>query len=355
MSSLDLRSDLRKVRILQAIVTDYVLTSKPVGSERLIDVYNLGVKSATVRNEMAELSEMGYLLQPHTSAGRIPTDRGYRYYVDELMDTQDTLSSEEVRNAALKQQEAQTEIEEILMQTCRTLSRLTFYPSIATDPTTDSTAVRHVYLTEASPRHLLMVVLLSTGRVEHRLVEIETTPGDSTLVQLSNYLNSLVDNRELDEVGRLAPACEPYELPNELAAHAGMLSRLIRVLALTAQSLLERRVYLEGTNHILRQPEFQDVQRLENLLNALEERGQIYHLLSQSLRGCYSTILIGGEITYTSMHDCSVVTTTYHIGTRIAGYLGVVGPTRMHYERAVAAVGLMAQNLSAVLTNLCLA
>lgn len=342
--------DLRKVRILQAIVNDYVLTTKPVGSERLIEVYSLGVKSATVRNEMADLAEMGYLLQPHTSAGRIPTDRGYRYYVDELMDTRGLLSDEEVRGADLQSTQNNHEIADILMQTCRILSRLTSYPSLATDPSTATTLLRRVYLTQASPRHLLLVALLSTGHVEHRLVEVENAPDDTTLLRLTNYLNSLVENRELEEVGRLTA----HETPGELAAYAVPLAKTIKVLAQTAQSLLERRVFMEGTSHFLRQPEFQDVQRLENLLNALEERGQIYQVLSRSLRGC-ATIIIGAENAYIPMQECSVVTTPYHIGTRTAGYLGVVGPTRMQYERAVAAVSLMAQNLSTVLTNICIA
>ena len=344
--------DSRKVRILQAIVNDYVLTTKPVGSERLIEVYTLGVKSATVRNEMADLAEMGYLLQPHTSAGRIPTDRGYRYYVDELMDTGASLSPDDLRDVELHTQQAQSEIENILLQTCRVLSRLTSYPSIATDPSMETTTVRRVYLTEASPRHLLLIALLSTGHVEHRLIEVESVPADSALLQLSNYVHSLAENRELEEVGRLVLL---QNIPNELAPYVVTLTKITRTLAQTAQSLLERRVFLEGTSQFLRQPEFQDVQRLENLLNALEQRGQIYQVLSQSLRGCYATIIIGAENGYAPMQECSVITTPYHIGTRAAGYLGVVGPTRMQYERAAAAVNLMAQNLSTVLTNLCLA
>ena len=341
--------DFRKVRILQAIVNDYVLTTRPVGSERLIEVYNLGVKSATVRNEMADLAEMGYLLQPHTSAGRIPTDQGYRYYVDELMDTQVGLSEEEVRST---QVQAQSEIETILLQTCRMLSRLTSYPSLATDPSTASTTLRRVYLTEASPRHVLLVALLSTGHVEHRLIEVEIPVQDSALLQMSNYVNALVENRELEDIGRRLAS---QDLPGELLAYAAAVAKITKILAHTAQSLLERRVFMEGTSHFLRQPEFQDVQRLENLLNALEQSGQIYQVLSHSLRGCSATIIIGAENDYAPMQECSVVTTPYHIGTRTAGYLGVVGPTRMQYERAAAAVNLMAQNLSTVLTNLYLA
>src|SRR5882724_13456348 len=178
--------DTRKILILQAIVNDYVITTKPVGSERLIEVYHLGCKSATVRNEMAEMSEMGYLLQPHTSAGRIPSDRGYRYYVDQLMNPPAALSTEEAQQACSRYQQTQNEIEDILQQTCRILSEMTSYTSVATDPSTSTTTIRRVYLTGASPRHALLVVLLSTGHVEHRLVEIEAAPPDRVLALLSN-------------------------------------------------------------------------------------------------------------------------------------------------------------------------
>lgn len=344
--------DRRKILILQAIVNDYVTTTKPVGSERLIEVYHLGCKSATVRNEMADLSEMGYLVQPHTSAGRIPTDRGYRYYVDQLMNPPAALAPEEAQQARSRYPQAQAEIENIIQQTCRILSEMTSYTSVATDPATSTMTIRRIYLTGASPRHVLLVVLLSTGHVEHRLVEIEPAPSDSVLTLLCNYINSLVADHDLTDMSR---AARLKELPAELKAHIAPLKRLMQALQQVALTLSERRVYLEGTNQLLRQPEFQDVQRLETLLNALEQRSALYQVLSRALLDQNTTIIIGSENEYEPMQECSVITTSYHIGSRPAGYLGVVGPTRMNYDRAVAAVGLMAQNLSMMLTNLSLA
>jgi heat-inducible transcriptional repressor len=342
----------RKIRILQAIVNDYVITTKPVGSDRLIEVYNLGCKSATVRNEMADLSELGYLTQPHTSAGRIPTDRGYRFYVDELMNPPGALAPEEARRAQVNNRQAQSEIEAILQQTCRVLSGLTSYTSLATDPSLSVTALRRVYLTGASSRHVLLVALLSTGQVEHRLVELKSAPPDSDLILLSNYLNARVADHELEEVGR---AGRVQDVPAELTAHSAALGKIFAALGQMARTLSERRVYLEGAHQLLRQPEFQDVQRLEAVLTALEQGNALYEVLSRALLGHEVTIIIGTENTYVPMQECSVITTSYRIGSRPAGYLGVVGPTRMNYDRAAAAVGLMAQNLSQMLTNLSLA
>jgi heat-inducible transcriptional repressor len=343
--------DSRKIRILHFIVNDYVSTFNPVGSERLLKMCDLGCKSATVRNEMADLSDLGYLAQPHTSAGRIPTDRGYRYYVDELMNPPAAIAPEEAERVRARAVQTNKELADIVLETCRLLSNLTTYPSLATDPSTDVTLLHRVYLTAASPRHALLVALFSTGLVEHRLVEMEAVPDDSTLIRLTNYLNLLVGDREMIEVGRQLAT----EVPQELVSHAATLGKVLSTLKEMVASLSERRIYLEGMNQILRQPEFQDVQRLETLLNALEQRGTLYQVLSRALQDGDTTVIIGTENVIAAMQECTVITTSYRIGNRPAGYLGVVGPTRMNYDRATAAVGLMAQSLSHTLTNLFLA
>jgi heat-inducible transcriptional repressor len=341
--------DERKVRILHAIVSDYVSTTKPVGSERLIEAYNLGCKSATVRNEMAEMSELGYLTQPHTSAGRIPTDRGYRFYVDELMSPDKAFTPADERHIKKRYREARAEIDEIIQQTCRLLSEITSYPSIATDPTTYITTIQHVYMTRVSARHALVVVLFSTGHVEHSLMEMETVPPEEAMERISNYLNGKLAGRDAADI---SSAAGMPEVPQELALYRKSLLTIMTAIGRAAAALTERKVFIEGTNQILRQPEFQDVQKLEMLLNALEERNLLYSVLSRALNGYPATIIIGAENRYAAMQDCSVITSTYRIGDRTAGYLGVVGPTRMNYDRASAAVGFVAHSLSEVLTGL---
>jgi heat-inducible transcriptional repressor len=301
---------------------------------------------------MAEMAEMGYLQQPHTSAGRIPTDRGYRYYVDEMMDAPTAIPSAEAARAKSAAGEAVQELEDILVQTCRILTGLTSYTSIATDPRAEITSLRRVYLSGASPRHVLMVVLLSTGQVEHRLVDVDSAPAEAGLLRISNFLNSQVGSRELSDVAR---RLGQIEVPPDLVPYNTTLSRLNTALTQLAATMNERRVYVEGKNQLLRQPEFQDVQRLETLLNALEARNALHQALRSALAGADISIVIGGENRYEPMKDCSVVTTSYSIGDRPAGYIGVVGPTRMNYDRAVAAVRLMAMNLSDVLTGMSMA
>jgi heat-inducible transcriptional repressor len=333
--------DPRKKRILEAIVEDYVATAEPIGSEWLVSRHDFGCKSATLRNEMAEMSELGYLVQPHTSAGRIPSNSGYRYYVDRLMPAETESLSSPVTSRA-----RQLEVEEIVQLTCRALSDLTEYPSVATAPLGDAARLHRLYLAAASTRHVLLVMLLSTGHVENVMLEVAKAPSEASLHRVTNYLNEILSGRALEEVGRNRLGEAP-----ELHADRSFLVKVHSGVVEASRRLAEKRIFLEGTNHILRQREFQDVLRLEQLLSALEQRSVLYQVISQAARGEDVAVLIGTEVSVEAMADCSVVTSPYRIAGRTGGFIGVVGPTRMRYRRAVTAVGMMADSLSQLLTK----
>ena len=334
----------RKGRILQAIVEDYVETADPIGSEWLVSHYDFGCKSATLRNEMAEMSDLGYLRQPHTSAGRIPSDRGYRYFVDRLMPPPAASSG---RRALQSSQSSSSTMEDIVQQTCRILAGMTQYPSMATPPTGKAARLHRLFLSAASPTHALLVILLSTGDVEHRLVDlgVKTLPG--TLEKTANYLNEYLAGIELSDLGAKTLGL----LPTAITTHRDIVERVFTAVTNAARALAEERVILEGTSQLLRQPEFKDVARLEQLLSVLEQRSMLYQVLSLALSGEDVTVIIGEEAPFEAMKECSVVTSAYRIGDRVGGFIGIVGPTRMHYERTVGAVGLMARSLSDLLTK----
>ncbi|HSV74523.1 MAG TPA: heat-inducible transcriptional repressor HrcA [Chthonomonadales bacterium] len=334
----------RQQRILRAVVDEYVETAEPVGSEWLAGRYDFGCRSATLRSEMAGMSEMGYLVQPHTSAGRIPSDLGYRYYVDRLMPSDQPVEGQEPLSSSRGTGIA---VDELVQHACRLLAAWTSYPSVASAPDIQRDALRQVYLTIASPRRVLLVMLFSTGHVEHRLLSVASGHGERSLQRVSNLLNKRLAGRTLAEVG----ASTLGELPPELSGDADLLGRVHRSILQASASLAESRVFLEGTSQILRQPEFQNVLALEQVLAALEARSILYQVFSQAVLGQSVTVVIGQESPIELMRQCSVITSPYRIGAQTTGFIGVLGPTRMRYDRAVAAVGLMARDLSTLLTQ----
>lgn len=337
----------RKQRILKAIVHEHVETAEPVGSEMLVVHYDFGVRSATIRNEMAEMAEMGYLRQPHTSAGRVPSDMGYRFYVDRLMGatvlpTQDTARAKETLASVA------AVVDHAITQTCRILSSLTHYTSIATQPYNEDTVIRHINLSRVAGGKLLMVVVLSDGRVEHRIMSQGTPVSDAEITRVSNALVGRFAEKAIDSLILVdGPDVEPI---NSLWDDA--LTALRKVIESLSPS--QGNVWVEGTGHILRQPEFKEPEKIECVMALLEERKQLYQLLSRVILGPEVSIVIGSENPYEEMQSTSFVAAKYKIGDRVAGTIGVVGPTRMDYGRAVSAVEVMARNLGELLTNLSL-
>lgn len=338
--------DARKQSILRAIVDDYVRTVEPVGSRWLMTHYSFGVRSATLRNEMAELSERGYLRQPHTSAGRVPSDLGYRFYVDRLM-PQPELPASEVDSARSKLAARSSELDTILEQTCRVLSDLARYTSVATDPVLKENSVTHVSVAGVSARKLLAVVVLDNGVVLHELID---SHDDVDAVRVSNYLAAKLAGRTLSSIQQESVQASPDD---PAGAHA-VLTRVVEFLRRQAESQESPEVYLGGTGYILQQPEFKQAERLQALLTLLEQRQSLYRLLSSLYLGPDVMVMIGRENPVDSAQDLSFVCAKYKIAGRVAGTIGVVGPTRMDYRRAVAAVDFMARNLSDLLTTLSL-
>lgn len=333
----------RKQKILGAVVRDYVETVKPVGSEDLATRHAWGIKSATIRSELAELSEMGLLRQPHTSAGRIPSDSGYRFYVDHLMRVRP------VDETGMKRDET-SDLDRLLRSTCALLTRLTSYTSVATPPRPADTRLTQVFVSPTADGRLLLVALLSTGGVENRLLPDPKDVGGSELVVVGNALNAAFGGKSLDDIIAAAPDVAPAELS---APQRNLFCALaLAVRALVQNTVNEDSVYLEGASEILRQPEFRDAGKLESLLDTLQRRTSLFQTLSRALLGPDVTVVIGAENHVPAMHECSVVTASYFIGTRERGTIGVVGPTRMDYDRAVPAVSFFARTLTQTLTRL---
>ena len=342
--------DERKQKILGAVVRDYVETVKPLGSEELAQRHQWGIKSATIRNELAELSDLGFLRQPHTSAGRIPSDQGYRFYVDHLMALQ---AQDEAILPVLDTEDQALEMERLLRRTCALLTRTTSYTSVATPPHPADTQINQIFVTRAGEERLLLVLILSTGQVENRLLCPAPTEAasasDSDMAAVAKALNASLSGQALDTLSAIS-----FAAPGEFSpALRGLYDVLIAAAQQMAQAAADDdSIYLEGASEILRQPEFRDVAKIECVLETLQRGTLLFQTLSRALLGADVTVVIGAENHVPAMTECSVVTASYYVGTRRRGTLGVVGPTRMDYDRAVPAVGFFSRTLSRTLTRL---
>ena len=346
----DFLIDSRKQVILKAVVTDYVRTAEPVGSHTLVERHQFGVRSATIRNELAELAELGYLQQPHTSAGRVPSDRGYRFYVDWLMDAA-SLDSRQADSARSRLNPHRSEVDIIIEQTCRILADLAQYTCMATSPAIRDAKIGHISVAEVGPDRLLAVVVLSNGRVLHELVEFDRKSKRIDPVRATNFLTGRLAGRELPTV--CSGAME--SVPDDAADMAELLGKVMQFLRREAEGDGETDIHLEGASYIMHQPEFKDVERLEAVLSLLDRRQALYSLFSSIYLGPDVTVIIGSENPIGEMRDCSFVASKYRISGRVAGSIGVLGPTRMDYPRAVSAVQFMARNLGELLTALSVA
>jgi heat-inducible transcriptional repressor len=336
--------DRRKQTLLEAIVLTYVRKAEPVGSHYLASNEALGVRSATIRNELAEMTDLGYLRQPHTSAGRIPSDLGYRYYVDHLM-TWDRLSVAHARAIRGAHKISEGDLEQLLVQTCRVLSSLTRYTSVASPPSSEEPAIRQVHLVPVAPQRLLAVVVLDNGQVVHRFCELPRDLLPAEVTRIGNALDELLRDAPISRVPQTAPP------PGELAPYEDAIRA---VLAIIGRGLAgeEGEFYVEGSSHMLEQPEFRETDRVEPLVRFLEERRTAYETLRQFLARRDLTVSIGRENPHESMQEVSLVAARYTAGSGASGWVGVLGPTRMEYSQAVPAVQYAARILSETLARL---
>jgi heat-inducible transcriptional repressor len=335
--------DPRKQTILRAVVVEYVAAAEPVGSEQLVQRYGLGVKSATVRNELAEMSELGYLEQPHTSAGRIPSDLGYRFFVDRLVvrSQVEQATQQKVREAA----EGGDVLEGLLRDTVRVLSRVTHLLGVATTVRDPGVTIRTAVVSALGPTQALMVIALSNGHVENRMIEC---PGGLTLTDLGMANESLARATVGKSLKSLVRAKAPVIAGSPAAEKlGGILWGHIRTVAREGSRGI---LVTEGEEFMLAQPEFQrDVSSLQTLLHELADSDVLYEALAPG--ESIQEVTIGRENRVAPMRRLSVIRHSFFVGDTEAGVIALVGPTRMPYDKGMPLVAFTAQALSESLTR----
>lgn len=339
--------DARKQQVLLAIIADYVTTAEPVGSRTIARKFDLGVSPATIRNEMSDLEELGYIEQPHTSAGRIPSQKGYRYYVDFLMKKKDLTSQEEeiIRSGYEKKVR---DIGQVVSRTSNILSQMTSYASVVLTPRADISTFRHIQLVLMSPGQAMVIVVLSTGTLQHSIIQVPEEVTQLDLDTISGVFNAKLQGLTIDKI-KLTLIREIYA---ELSRHKNILDLAMQLIQQGLTLSREDRVHMFGVFNMLNQPEFKDIEKVKTLLGLLEQEELLRNLLEKSVSQEGVAVRIGTELNREEIKDCSVVLAVYTMDGKPVGTMGVLGPTRMDYAWVVSVVEHMTQNLSITLEKM---
>ena len=340
-------TDDRRFEILRAIVTDFVATQEPIGSKALVDRHQLGVSSATVRNDMAVLEAEGLIIQPHTSSGRVPTDKGYRLFVDRIHDVK-PLSKPE-RRAILSFLDHAVDLDDVLRRSVKLLAELTQQVAVIQYPVLSTARVRHLEVVALTPQRLLLVVITDTGRVEQRMVTLREPLADESLAQVRNLFGGALDGKRLDEATAEVSALTE-DSPPELQRP------ILEIATVLIETLVERpedRLVLGGTSNLARSAgDFTLASSgMDTVLEALEEQVVVLRLLAHARENDSVTVQIGEETLVEDLRGTSVVSTGYGASGTVFGGVGVVGPTRMDYPGTMASVAAVARYVGEVLAG----
>jgi heat-inducible transcriptional repressor len=334
----------RKLEVLRAVVEDFISTNEPVGSKALAERHNLGVSPATIRNDMAVLEEEGYITQPHTSAGRVPTDKGYRLFVDRLASLKPLSAAE--RRAISSFLEGAVDLDDVLHRTVKLLSQLTQHVAVVQYPSLARSAVRHLEVVHLAPTRLLLVLITDTGRVEQRVVELPGVITEDTVAELRTTLNARLRDRRLAEAPEIVG-----DLPNTVAPQLRpFVSTMAGVLLETLVERPDERVVLGGTANLTRSAlDFPGT--IRPVLEALEEHVVLLRLFGEVQSPSRVLVRIGEENAHEGLRATSVVSVGYGPAGAALGGLGVLGPTRMDYAGAMTAVAAVARYIGQLLAQ----
>jgi len=340
-ASADLLGSDRARKILTAIIREYVDAAEPVGSRRLARRYGFDLSPATIRNVMADLEEMGYLLQPHTSAGRIPTDTAFRYYVDSVLDVKD-LTQRERERIRRNYHPARRGIVETLQETCRLLSTASNYLGLAITPEASNMRFRHIQFIRLAPYKVLAIFVATSGIIQNKALDIDEDFSQEYLDKITRYLSEILSGLTLVEVrNRIIE-----EMNKEKVTYDRLMEKALKLGERALAETEERELFVEGRVRIFDAPEFSNIEKMKGLLSALEEKGFLLKLLDQSMRTPGVQIIIGSEFDHREMGDCTLIAATYGMPGSSRGTLGVIGPMRMNYSRVIPLVGYTARLLT---------
>ena len=333
----------RKLKILHAIIQTYLETGEPVGSRTISKYTDLNLSSATIRNEMADLEELGYILQPHTSAGRIPSDKGYRLYVDMLMEEKE----QELNEMQEQMLQKADKMDQLLKQAAQVLAANTNYATMVSTPRNSANRLKFIQLSQVDEEQVIAVIVLGGNVIKNKIINVREPLGNENLLKLNMLLNTSLNGMSIEEInlGLIA------RLKEQAGIHSEVISDVLDAVADAIQIDEDMQIYTSGATNIFKYPELSDKQSAQEIISAFEEKQQLTELVTQTLSQEDNTgiqVYIGDETPVQTMKDCSVVTATYELGDGMRGTIGIIGPKRMDYEHVLKSLKRLQGELDAM-------
>ena len=336
--------DERKTKILDAIIRNYLETGEPVGSRTISKYTDLNLSSATIRNEMADLEELGYILQPHTSAGRIPSDKGYRFYVDHLMEEKNR-EVDDMKQFVIEHTE---KMEQVLQKVAKVLAANTNYATMISVPQYSGSKIKFIQLSRVTPLQLVAVVVSDNNVIRNQIINLDEEMDDQTILKLNLLLNTNLNGVPIQDInlGMIA------RLKEQAGVHGSVVGTVLDAVADTIQvDEDDMQIYTSGATNIFKYPELADTSKASELISAFEEKQDLVDLVKERMSDTENTgiqVYIGDEMPVQTMKDCSVVTATYELGEGMKGTIGIIGPKRMDYEHVMKTLKTLQSELDAI-------
>ena len=327
----ELELDERKTKILNAIIRNYLETGEPVGSRTISKYTDLNLSSATIRNEMADLEELGYILQPHTSAGRITSDKGYRFYVDHLMEEKNR-EVDDMKQFVIEHTE---KMEQVLQKVAKVLAANTNYATMISVPQYSGSKIKFIQLSRVTPLQLVAVVVSDNNVIRNQIINLDEEMDDQTILKLNLLLNTNLNGVPIQDInlGMIA------RLKEQAGVHGSVVGTVLDAVADTIQvDEDDMQIYTSGATNLFKYPELADTSKASELISAFEEKQDLVDLVKERMSDTENTgiqVYIGDEMPVQTMKDCSVVTATYELGKGMHGTIGIIGPKRMDYANVV--------------------
>lgn len=340
----------RKIEILKAIVNDYIQTAEPIGSRTIAKKYGIGVSSATIRNEMSDLEEMGLIVQPHASSGRVPSDKGYRLYVDKLMNFRE-LNNDQLHYLKQMIHNNINQIDFLMQETAKAIALLTNYTTIVSEPQRAKQMLKHVQLVPLDETGIILVAVLDNKVVKNQQIKLSKAPEYTVLNDISVELNKLLKLCPLTEIStkQVEELCTRFDIDGQVIVP------VLETISDIMQTESDFQVYTSGVRNILSFPEFSNLEKATGIFQALEEREILINLLygddtdGREGRSEGVQIVIGAENALEQMKNCSIIKANYLLDNQISGSIGIIGPTRMDYAQVVAVLSNVVKNMNLAL------